>query len=36
VTYQVFGEGGASDITMSSTEYLVPGKITVNYQTTQS
>jgi hypothetical protein len=36
VTYQVYGEGGASDITMSSTEYLVPGRITINYVTTGS
>ena len=34
VTYQVYGEGSASDITMSSTEYLVPGRVTINYQTT--
>ena len=32
-TYQVFGEGGANDITVSSTEYLAPGTITLNYQT---
>jgi hypothetical protein len=33
VTYQVFGENGASDITVSSTEYLSPGTITINYIT---
>jgi hypothetical protein len=33
VTYQVYGEGGASDITLSSTEYLTPGRITINYVT---
>ena len=32
-TYQVFGETGASDITVSSTEYLAPGVITINYVT---
>jgi hypothetical protein len=31
VTYQVFNEGGAKDITMSSTEYFVPGRVTINY-----
>ncbi len=31
VTYQVYNEGGAKDIVMSSTEYLVPGRITLNY-----
>lgn len=36
VTYQVYGEGGASDITVSSTEYLSPGKITINYVTSPS
>jgi hypothetical protein len=33
VTYQVFGEGSATDITMSSTEYFTPGRITINYIT---
>jgi uncharacterized phage protein gp47/JayE len=33
VTYQVFGEGGATDITVSSTEFLSPGRITINYLT---
>jgi hypothetical protein len=33
VTYQVFGEGSATDITMSSTEYFTPGRITINYLT---
>jgi len=32
-TYQVFGSGSATDITMSSTEYIVPGKITLSYLT---
>lgn len=32
-TYQVFNEGGAKDITVSSTEYLAPGRITINYIT---
>ena len=31
VTYQVFGETSASDILLSSTEYVVPGRITINY-----
>lgn len=31
VTYQVFGEGGANDITTSPTEYFVPGNIVINY-----
>jgi hypothetical protein len=31
VTYQVFGEGGAKDIVLSSTEYLVAGRISINY-----
>lgn len=31
VTYQVFGEGGAKDIVLSSTEYLQSGTITINY-----
>jgi hypothetical protein len=34
VTYQVWGEGTASDVTMSSTEYIVPGRITINFLTT--
>jgi Baseplate J-like protein len=33
VTYQVFDENGASDITVSPTEYLAPGTITINYVT---
>ena len=33
VTYQVFGEGGAKDISVSSTEYLTGGNITINYIT---
>jgi uncharacterized phage protein gp47/JayE len=35
VTYQVFNQGGASDITVSSTEYLTPGVVTINYITGQ-
>jgi len=31
VTYQVYGEGGYRDITISSTEYLVPAKVVLNY-----
>jgi hypothetical protein len=31
VTYQVFNESGTKDITVSSTEYLTAGHITVNY-----
>lgn len=31
ITYQVFNEGGAKDIDMSSTEFLVPGTVTINY-----
>jgi hypothetical protein len=31
VTHQVFGEAGAQDIPMSPTEYLKPGKITIDY-----
>lgn len=31
VTYQVYGEGSASDINLSSTEYVVPGRCTINY-----
>jgi hypothetical protein len=34
VTYQVFGENGAKDVTVSPTEYLAPGTITINYVTT--
>jgi hypothetical protein len=30
-TYQVWNEEGAKDITTSSTEYLSPGNITINY-----
>jgi hypothetical protein len=33
-TYQVFNEGGAKDVTVSPTEYLSPGTITINYVTT--
>lgn len=33
VTYQVFNEAGAKDITVSATEYLAPGRITINYVT---
>lgn len=32
-TYQVWDEGGARDVTVSSTEYLSPGLITINYVT---
>jgi hypothetical protein len=32
-TYQVFNEGGAKDVTVSPTEYLTPGTITINYVT---
>jgi hypothetical protein len=31
VTYQVYGEGGANDITISPTEYFVSGNIVINY-----
>jgi hypothetical protein len=31
VTYQVWGENGAKDITTSSTEYLTPGNIVLTY-----
>jgi hypothetical protein len=31
VTYQVFGEGGANDISISPTEYFVPGNVVINY-----
>ena len=31
VTYQVFGEGGANDVPISSTEYLTPGVLTISY-----
>lgn len=31
VTYQVFNEGGANDIDVSSTEYLTAGTITLDY-----
>jgi uncharacterized phage protein gp47/JayE len=33
-TYQVFDENGAKDVTVSPTEYLAPGTITINYVTT--
>ena len=33
VTYQVFDETGTKDITVSSTEYLTAGKITISYIT---
>lgn len=33
VTYQVYGEAGAQDIPISPTEYLRPGRITINYVT---
>lgn len=33
VTYQVYNEGGAKDVTVSPTEYLAPGTITINYVT---
>jgi hypothetical protein len=33
VTYQVYNEGGATDVTVSPTEYLAPGTITINYVT---
>jgi len=36
VTYQVFNEGGAKDVTVSPTEYLAPGTITINYVTSGS
>ena len=32
-TYQVFNEGGAKDVTVSPTEFLAPGTITINYVT---
>ena len=35
-TYQVFNEGGAKDVTVSSTEYLSNGRITINYVTSAS
>jgi hypothetical protein len=35
-TYQVFDEEGASDVTVSPTEYLSPGTITINYVTPTS
>lgn len=31
LTHQVFGEAGAQDIPMSPTEYLRPGRITIDY-----
>ena len=33
VTYQVFGEAGAHDIPIGPTEFLRPGKITIDYVT---
>ena len=33
VTYQIFGEVGAHDIPTTPIEYVVPGKITINYTT---
>jgi len=36
VTYQVYDETGASDITVSSTEYLASGSIVINYITPSS
>jgi hypothetical protein len=33
VTYQVFNEGGTKDITISSTEYLIPGRVAINFIT---
>jgi hypothetical protein len=33
VTYQVFNEGGTKDIEKSSTEYFVPGRVTINFVT---
>lgn len=36
VTYQVYDETGASDITVSSTEYLTTGNIVINYVTPTS
>jgi hypothetical protein len=36
VTYQVYDETGASDITVSSTEYLTAGNIVINYVTPTS
>jgi uncharacterized phage protein gp47/JayE len=32
-TYQTFNQGGAKDIVMSSTEFLVPGSLTLLYET---
>ena len=32
-TYQVWGEGSAKDIALSSTEYFTAGRVTVNYVT---
>ena len=36
VTYQVYDETGATDITVSSTEYLTTGNIVINYVTPTS
>jgi hypothetical protein len=33
VTFQVFNEGGTKDINISSTEYLVPGRVVINFIT---
>jgi hypothetical protein len=33
VTYQVFNASGANDVTVSPTEYLAPGTVTINYVT---
>jgi hypothetical protein len=34
VTYQTWGSGNANDITVSSTEYLTVGRVTINYLAT--
>ena len=31
VTYQIFGEGGAQDLTLSPTEYVKPGNVLIEY-----
>jgi hypothetical protein len=36
VTYQVFGESSAKDVTLSSTEYFTAGRVTINYVTSGS
>jgi hypothetical protein len=33
VSYQVYGESTAHDITLSSTEYFAPGNIQIDYLT---